>query len=105
VTAGLPGGLYVKVHGEADERAAGEHAVGRVDVEGLALFRDPVGIEHLAGGLDPLDRTEEGGQQGQRVDADIEPGTDRVEGAGVGVPRLDAPVVHLGEDEERRTPN
>ena len=96
--------LDVEVRGEARDRPSLElddrdDAVGRAGLERRAVDRCSPERQPPAPGRDAARGPEEGGEDRQRVDADVEQRTNRVERRRTRVPRLDPPVVHLGVHE------
>jgi len=97
-------GVVVERGGEAHERAGGEvqecaGPFGSGGAEGCAVFGDAFGHGGGVEGLDAGDVPEGGGGDHEGVYADIEDGSDGVEGGGVGVPDFGAAPVHFAVDD------
>ena len=90
----------VEVRSETHDRAAlelddGDTEVGCLGRERLAGHRHPVGKDHGPEGGDAAGRAEHGGEDRERVHADVRERPDAVEGLRARVPALDPVPVHL----------
>src|SRR6266567_8676388 len=74
--------------GKLDSR---DGEIRRCNVEGNAFLSNAIRIEHLAECGHAACRTEDGGQNGQRINGHIKERTDLVKGAASGMPGFDAP--------------
>ena len=84
---------------ELDQRDA---EVGRAHREGLARRGHAIGVDDLPVRRDAARRAEDGGEVGERVDADVRHRPDRVERRRPRVPGLDPAPVDLGVDDAHR---